>query len=57
MAKTKMGLVDYKSQTLIILALPSREYDEIFLVVSVYSSISVLELIDYVILNNLANQN
>ena len=53
-----MGLIeDYKSRNPVGLAIPPSEYDEEFVVASINAFINNLELIDNVILNNLANQN
>ena len=52
-----MGLIDYMSRNPVGLAIPPSEYDEEFVVVSIKAFINDVELIDNVILNNLANQN
>ena len=52
-----MGLIDYMSQNPAGLAIPPSEYDEEFVVASINAFNNDLELIDNVILNNLANQN
>ena len=52
-----MGLTDYISHNTVRLAIPPSEYDEEFVVASNNAFINDLELIDSVILNNLANQN
>ena len=51
-----MGLIDYKSRNPVGLAIPPSEYYEEF-VASINAFINNLEMIDNVILNNLANQN
>ena len=53
----KMRLIDYMSRNLVGLAIPSSEYDEDFVVASINTFINNLEVIDNVILNELANQN
>ena len=45
------------SQNPVGLAIPPSEYDEEFVVASIRTFIKNLEMIDIVILNNLANQN
>ena len=50
-----MGLIDYMSRNPVGLAIPPSEYDEKFVVASINAIITNLELIDNVILNNLAN--
>ena len=57
LAASKMGLIDYISQNPFGLAIPRSEYDEEFVVESIRTFINNLEMIDSVILNNLANQN
>ena len=57
LAGNKMGLIDYMSRNPVGLAVPPSEYDEEFVVASINAFINDLELIDNVILNNLANQN
>ena len=52
-----MGLIDYMSQNPVRLAIPPSEYDEEFVVASIRTFINNLEMIDNLILNNLANQN
>ena len=52
-----MGLFDYMSRNPVGLAIPSCDYDKEFVVASIYTFISKLEVIDNVILNELANQN
>ena len=52
-----MGLIDYMSRNPFGLAKPPSEYDDEFVVASINAFINNLELIDNVILNNLANQN
>ena len=51
-----MGLIDYMSCNPVGLATTPSEYDEEFVVASINAFINDLELIDNVILNNLANQ-
>ena len=57
LAGSKMGLIDYMSQNPVRLAIPPSEYDEEFVVASIRTFINNLEMIDNLILNNLANQN
>ena len=57
LAGNKMGLLDYMSRNPVILAKPPSQYDEENVVASVKAFINNLELIDNVILNNLAKQN
>ena len=57
LAGSKMGLVDYMSRNKVGLPLPPREYDEEFEVAAITTFINNLEIIDNVILNQLANQN
>ena len=57
LAGNKMGLIDYLSRNPIGLAITPSAYDEKFVVVSTYSFMDILEMIDNIILNNLANQN
>ena len=57
LAGSKMGLIDYISRNPVGLAIPPSEYDEEFVVASIRTFIKNLEMIDNVILNNLANQN
>ena len=57
LAGNKIGLIDYMSRNLVGLAKPPSEYDEEFVVTSISALINNLELIDNVILNNLANRN
>ena len=52
-----MGLIEYMSRNPVGLAKPPSEYDDQFVVASINAFINDLELIDNVILNNLANQN
>ena len=52
-----MGLIDYISQNPVGLAIPPSDYDEKFVVALIRASINNLEMIDNVILNNLANQS
>ena len=52
-----MGLIDYISRNPVGLAIPTSEYDDEFVVASIKTFINNLELIDNVILKNLANQN
>ena len=52
-----MGLIDYLSRNPVGLTIPTSEYDEEFVVASINAFINNLDLIDNVILNNLANQN
>ena len=52
-----MGLIDNMSRNPVVLAIPPNEYDEEFVVSSIRTFINNLEMIDTVILNNLANQN
>ena len=52
-----MGLIDYISRNPVGLAIAPSEYDEEFVVASIKKFINNLEMIDNVILNNLANQN
>ena len=51
-----MGLIDYMSPNPVGLAIPPSKYDEEFIVASIRTFINNLEIIDNVILNNLANQ-
>ena len=57
LAGNKMGLIDYLSRNPIGLAITPSAYDEKFVVASTNIFINILELIDNIILNNLANQN
>ena len=52
-----MGLIDYMSRNPVELAIPPSQYDEELDVASINAFINNVELIDNVILNNLANQN
>ena len=52
-----MGLIDSMSRNPVGLPLPPSEYDEEFVVASINKFINNLEMIDNVILNQLANQN
>ena len=52
-----MGLIDYMSRIPVGLPLPPSEYDEEFVVAAIITFINNLEMIDNVILNQLANQN
>ena len=52
-----MGLIDYMSRNPVGLAISPSQYDEEFVVASIRAFIHNLELIDNIILNNLANQN
>ena len=52
-----MGLIDYMSQNPVRLSIPPSEYDEEFVVAAINTFINNLEMIDNVILNQLANQN
>ena len=45
------------SQNAVGLAIPPSEYDEEFVVASIRTFINNLEMIDNVVLNDLANQN
>ena len=57
LAGSKMGSIDYVSRNLVRLVIPPSEYDEEFVVASIRTFINNLEMIENVILNNLANQN
>ena len=57
LAGNKMGLIDYMSRNPVGLAIPPSDYNEGLVVASINAFINNLELIDNVILNNLANQN
>ena len=57
LAGNKLGLIDYMSRNPVGIAIPPSEYDEEFVVDSNNAFINDLELIDKVILNDLANQN
>ena len=57
LAGSKMGLIDYMSRNPVGLPKPPSEYDEEFLVAAINTFINNLEMIDNVILNQLANQN
>ena len=57
LAGSKMGLIDYISRNPVGLAIPPSEYDKEFVVASIRAFINNLEMIDNVILNNLANQS
>ena len=57
LASNKMALIDYMSRNPVGLAIPPSEYDEEFVVASINTFINNLEVIDNVILNELANQN
>ena len=52
-----MGLIDYMSRNPVGLPIPPSAYDEEFVVASINTFLNNLEMIDNVILNNLANQN
>ena len=52
-----MGLIDYMPQNPVGLAIPSSKYDDEFVVASLNTFINNLEVIDNIILNELANQN
>ena len=52
-----MGLIDYLSRNPIGLAITPSAYDEKFVVASTNSFVNILEMIDNIIPNNLANQN
>ena len=52
-----MGLKDYMSRNLVGLPIPPSEYDEEFVVAAIITFINNLEMIDKVVLNQLANQN
>ena len=52
-----MGLIDYLSRNPIGLAITPSAYDEKFVVASTNSFMNILEMIDDIILKNLANQN
>ena len=52
-----MGLIDYMSRNLVGLPIPPSVYDEEFVVAAINTFINNLEMIDNVILNQLANQN
>ena len=54
---SKMGLIDYIFINPVGLAKPPSEYDEEFVVASIRAFINNLEVIENVILNNLANQS
>ena len=58
LAGNKMGLIDYMSRIPVGLglAIPPSEYDEEFVVASINSFINNLEMIDNVILNQLAKK-
>ena len=55
-AGSKMGLIDYISRNPIGIAIPPSAYDEEFVVASINSFINNLQLIDNLILNQLANR-
>ena len=57
LAGNKMGLIDYLSRNPIGLAITPSAYDEKFVVASTNSFTNILEMIDKIILNILANQN
>ena len=57
LAGNKMGLIDYMSRNPVGLAIPPSDYDKEFVVASNNAFINNLELIENVILNNLANEN
>ena len=57
LAGSKMGLIDYMSRNPVGLPLPPSEYDEEFKVATITTFINNLEMIDNVILNQLANHN
>ena len=57
LAGSNMGLIDCISQNPVGLAIPPSAYDEEFVIASIRIFINNLEMIDNVILNNLANQN
>ena len=52
-----MGLIGYLSRNPIGLAKTPSAYDEKFVVASTNSFMNILEMIDDIILKNLANQN
>ena len=52
-----MGLIDYMSRNPVGLEMSPNEFYEEFVVASINAQINNLELIDNVIVNNLANQN
>ena len=51
-----MGLIDYISRNPVGIAIPSSSYDKEFVVGSINSFVNNLELIDNLILNQLANR-
>ena len=51
-----MGLIDFMSRNPVGLALPPSKCDEKIVLASINSMIFIIELVDKVILNNLANQ-
>ena len=57
LAGNKMGPIDYISRNPVGLPIPPSAYNEEFGVASINTFINNLEMIDNVILNNLANQN
>ena len=57
LAGSKMGLIDYMSRNPVELPLAPSEYDEAFVVETITTFINNLEMIDNVILNQLANHN
>ena len=52
-----MGLIDYMSRNPVGLPILPSKYDEEFLVAAINTLINNLEMIDNVIINQLANQN
>ena len=52
-----MGLIDYLSWNPIGLAITPSPYDEKFVVASTNSFMNILEMVDIIILSNLANQH
>ena len=52
-----MGLIDYISQNPVELPIPPSKYDREFVVAAINTFINNLEMINKVILNQLANQN
>ena len=57
LAGSKMGLLDYMSQNPVGLPILPSDYDAEFVVAAINTVINNLEVIDNVILNQLANQN
>ena len=56
LAGSKMGLLDYMSRNPVGLPIPLSEYDEEIVVAAINTFINNLEMIDNVILNQLASQ-